>query len=156
MYSKLDGILRKWRQERLKEIGDLKKDAAGVEEKIFAQDAKLQALLDSNMGIGTLITKLTQVNPDLLLQPHDIPRQIRFNFAGTCEVLENSLSTTLGSQDFVTSKLLKQSPIQVVKPKHTGPVRAHQRRAGPQMTHKIIQGQPDLSKVFSTVFKKTP
>ena len=150
VYSKLDGILRKWRQERLKELADFKKDTVTVEEKIFAQDTKLQALLlDSNIALGTLMTKLRQVNPDLLLQPHDIPRQSRYNFADTCEVLGNNLSTTLRSQDFVTSKLLKQSPIPVVQPKHVGPVTDRKKTAGPQMTHKIIQGQADQTKVFS-------
>ena len=107
MCKKLDAVIRKWQQVQRKEIADFKTEATAVEKKISSQEAKLQALLDNDITIGTLVTKLTQENPDLVLRPLALTRQNRYNFAGRCETLSDSILAVIKSQDFVSSKLLK-------------------------------------------------
>ena len=142
MCNKLDGVTKKWRQAQLKEIAEFKKKATAVEKKISSQDVKLQALLDNDITMGTLITKLTQENPDLLPKPHSLPRQDRYNFAERCVVLEQNFSEAIRSQDFVKSKLLTQSVSPDIKPKLGVPV-----------TDRLItQDQPDLRKVDYVMF----
>ena len=112
--SKLDEILNNWRQAQVKAIADFKKEATDLEEKLTTENIKLQSLLDSDIDVSTLVTKLTQESQDPMLNP---PRQSGYNFAERCEILENSLSEEIRSQDFKSSKLLKQNPAPDVKPK---------------------------------------
>ena len=100
MYSKLDGVLRKWQQAQLTEIANFKREKTSWEEKLLAQDAKLQSLIYSDIDIETLMTKLTLETPDPVLKPPGIPKQNRYNFAERCEMLSDRILTEISSPDF--------------------------------------------------------
>ena len=125
MYNELDSILTAWRDAQLAEMAGLRDEAIRRKQELLEQDAKLVSLLQPNIAMETLVTKLTEQDfkKDNLQEDRKPPNQ-KFKFSERCEKLLESIIVVISSRNFVTSELLKEQKVTGVQSKGAANVKA--------------------------------